>query len=277
MTPSGCVREEAATQSVAVLRRWQPWQSDTSHFHLFGIPIDRLTQSEVIERVDGWVAERKIGSLICTPDTTALMRARWDSNLKVAYQAADLVTADGTGLVWASQLFGSPISERVTGIDLMESLCRNAEQHGHRVFLLGAAPGVIEKAREKLQKRYPKLHVVGTHHGYFGSEDENDLIAKINETKPDLLFVGMGVPRQESWLIQNRGKLEVPVLMGVGGSFDVMAGLVQRAPEVWQNKGLEWLWRTICQPERIWRIRVIPIFLLQILFYKFAGWTLNFV
>ncbi|MBI1730088.1 WecB/TagA/CpsF family glycosyltransferase [Candidatus Acetothermia bacterium] len=277
MTPTGCVREEASAPSLAMLRRWQPWHSNSARFHLFGAPIDRLTQSEVVARAEGWIEERRFGRLICTLDTTALMRARWDINLGEAYQKADVVAADGIGLVWASRLLGCAISERVTGIDLMERLFCNAESYGHRVFLLGAAPGVIEKAKERLEQRYPKLQVSGTHHGYFGSDDEKDLIAKINMAKPDLLFVGMGVPLQETWLIKNREKLEVPVLMGVGGSFDVLAGLVRRAPMLWQNRGLEWLWRAICQPERLWRIRVIPLFLLQILFYKCASWTLNSV
>jgi len=241
-----------------------------SRIALLGIPIDRVSLQEALDLIARWIEQKRTTHLVLTPDTTALMRARWDEPLREIYQGADLVTADGVGLVWASRLLGAPLGERVAGIDLMEALCERAARRGYKLFLLGAKPGIAQRAACNLKERLPDLAIVGAHHGYFafGSAEEEAVLEEINRLAPDILLVGMGVPRQELWMRMHRDSLSVPVMMGVGGSFDVLSGCVPRAPLSWQRLGLEWLWRTIREPSRLRKVRVIPLFMLKILLYK---------
>ncbi len=244
------------------------WKATPSRVHLFGIPIDRVLLEEAVRRLEDWINRKTSVRLVLTPDTTALWRARWDSLLRAAYCQADLVTADGTGLIWASRLLGDPLPGRVTGIDLLERFCERAASKGYRLFLVGAKPGVAFRAACKLQERYAGLQIVGTRDGYFSAAEEAALIEEIRRAAPDLLLVGMGVPRQERWMLQHQNLLDVPVVMGVGGSFDVLSGQLPRAPITWQRWGLEWLWRALREPHRFWRARVIPLFLAKIFFHK---------
>lgn len=260
---------------------YDPWPSEREELEglseaippqiaLLGVPIDRVTLHEALDLIARWIEQKSSTRLVFTPDTTALMRARWDGSLREAYERADLVTADGIGLVWASRLLGAPLGERVAGIDLMEALCERAARRGYKLFLLGARPGVAQAAARNLRARFPGLVIVGTHHGYFafGSLEEEAVLEEINRLAPDLLLVGMGVPRQERWMLRHRNDLGVPVVMGVGGSFDVLSGRVARAPLGWQKLGLEWLWRTLREPHRLRRVRVIPLFMLKIIIHK---------
>lgn len=232
---------------------------------LLGVPIHAVSNSEALRQIEGWIAARERPRLVMTPDTTAVMQAQAARDLLDAYGRADLVTADGAGLVWASRQLGQPLPERVTGIDLMSRLCQRSADRCHRVFLLGSRPGIAHEAAQILHRWHPELSIAGTHHGYFGDHDADRIVDKINECHPDLLFVGMGVPRQEIWMSRHGPELNAPVVMGVGGSFDVLAGRVQRAPQGWQTLGLEWLWRAMLEPRRLWRARLIPPFMAQIL------------
>ena len=246
------------------------WKADEKKIELFGVSINRVSQAQAISQVQTWLTHSDANKpkLLFTPDTTALMRARWDEELRRAYQHADLVVPDGTGLLLASKLLNANLPERVAGIDLMEALCSSAAKNNQRVYFLGAKPGIAEKAATELQSRYRDLNVCGTHHGYFVQQSEAALIDEINEASPDVLFVGMGVPHQEKWIVKNRHKLNASLIMGVGGSFDVFAGAVERAPETWQKAGMEWAWRTIQEPWRLQRISVLPLFVLQVVFYR---------
>lgn len=245
-----------------------PWCITPSRLQLFGIPLDRLLLSQAIDRLECWIQTRSDTRFVLTPDTTALMRSRWDSVLKEAYRTADLVTADGTGLVWASRVLGAPLPERVTGIDLLEALWNRAAAEGYRLFFLGAKPGVAYAAAQQLRTRFPLLNIVGVHHGYFARSQEEAIVNAIRDAAPDLLLVGMGVPRQENWILRMKDQLNVPVIIGVGGSFDVLSGRLRRAPRTWQALGIEWLWRAIQEPQRFWRVRVIPLFVMKILCYR---------
>ena len=235
-------------------------------FVLFGTPIDCVTLDEAVHRIEG-LLDARVPAIVCTPDTTAIWRAQRDPHLRAVYERADLVTPDGTGIVWAGRLLGAPVRERVSGIDLVEKLFAS-RRAPLRVFLLGAAPGVAEQAARKLTERYPALRIVGTHHGYFGEDDR--VMDLINHAQPDVVLVGLGVPRQELWMLQNRPKLKASVLIGVGGCFDVWAGRLTRAPLRWQRLGLEWLYRVLQEPKRLSRVSAIPLFLGQIAFAKLA-------
>lgn len=244
-------------------------------FHILGIPVNRVTREQASTQVERWIQEkgRDIPRLVMTPDTTAVMRARRNSLLKRAYHHADLVTADGTGLVWSSKLWGSPASlpERVTGIDLIESLCQQASRNGYKLFMLGGRPGIASTAAHRLSQRHPALRIVGTHHGYVEDAEVGDLLAHIRRTQPDILLVGMGVPRQERWMLRWRDRLNVPVVMGVGGSFDVLSGRIKRAPALWRRAGLEWFWRALMEPRRLWRARLIPLFMGYVVLHRLGA------
>ncbi len=246
------------------------WGVTAHRLELFGVQFHRLNFSEVIDRIESFIHTRR-PHMIVTPDTTALMRARTDKAHRDAYDQADLVTADGTGIVWASKLLGASLPGRVTGIDVVESLCQRAAEQGYRVFFLGAQPGIAAKAAQQLQQKYPGLNIVGTEHGYV-SDDDPVLIETIQQAKPDMLFVGMGVPRQEQWILKYKHVLNVPVMMGVGGSFDVLSGQLSRAPEWMQQAGLEWLYRVLLQPQRFWRVCSIPVFMGMIFCLKGSLW-----
>ncbi len=230
---------------------------------LFGVPFDRVSLLEAAARIGRWMEEGTSGRarMVVTPDTTALMRARRDPLLRWAYHQADLVTPDGTGIVWASRRLGFPFEERVSGIDLVEELLRRGATEGYRFFFLGARPGVAQAAAERVRRRYPGLRIVGTHHGYFSPQEEPALVDAIHAAGPDALLVGLGVPKQELWMLRNRGALEVPVMIGIGGSFDVLSGRLPRAPKSWQRMGLEWLWRVLREPRRLGRVGAIPQFM----------------
>lgn len=234
-------------------------------FVLLGTPIDCTALDEAVQRFENFLSTRA-SALVCTPDTTAILWAQHDQRLQTVYERADLVTPDGTGIVWAGQLLGAPVRERVSGIDLLEKLFSRGRKL--KLFLLGAAPGVAELAAEKLCERYPHLQVVGTHHGYFQPSESKQILSLINQAQPDILLVGLGVPKQELWMYENRTKLNVSVLIGVGGCFDVWAGRLTRAPKGWQRLGLEWLYRVLQEPKRATRVSTIPIFIGQISLMK---------
>ncbi len=236
---------------------------------LLGARIDALGMHEAVEMVTGLVTKGRPSQVI-TMNPEYLYRAQKEPLLLDIANRAALVTADGVGIVWAARMAGRPVPERVTGIDLMLALLERAGERGWRVFLLGAAPGVAEKAAEKARECWPSLVVCGTHHGYFEAGEDAKIIEKVRAAAPDLLFLGMGAPKQELWGARYLQDLGVPVVMGVGGSFDVLAGKVKRAPAWLRKLHLEWLGRLLREPRRWRRQTVLPKFMLMVLWrYRF--------
>ncbi|MDW8028939.1 MAG: WecB/TagA/CpsF family glycosyltransferase [Armatimonadota bacterium] len=225
--------------------------------NLLGVPVAALTMDEALDILEQFVSERRT-HLVVTSDASSIVRAQEDEEFRKIVQNADLVTPDGIGVVWGARLLGLPIYQRVPGVELMAKLCERAAQKGWKVFMLGAKPGVAEQAAKNLQARYPSLQIVGTHHGYFTPEEEPQVIAKIKAAQPDILFVAFGIPKQEKWIARHADELQVPICIGVGGSFDVYAGVVKRAPEWVQRLYLEWLYRTVKDPKRLPRLKAIP-------------------
>lgn len=234
-------------------------------FGLLGTPIDRVTFDEALEKIEQAIASGQ-RALVCTPDTTAIWRAQRDRALREVYERASLVTPDGTGVVWAARLLGVPLRERVSGIDLLEKLF--ARGKALKIFLLGAAPGIAERAAQRLSERYSDLQIVGTHHGYF--EKDNHIVELVRRARPDILLVGLGVPRQELWMLEHRAELDVAVMIGVGGCFDVWAGRLSRAPQRLRRWGLEWAYRVCQEPRRLARVSAIPLFIAQVSLIRVA-------
>lgn len=199
---------------------------------------------------------------IFTPNPEIVMEAYRDAAYMAVLNRGDLVVPDGIGIVVASRLLGRPLPERVAGYDLQQRLFEAVKGSGKTVFFYGAKPGVAEKAAEEMARLHPGLQVAGWHHGY--CKDDREALAAIREAEPDIVLVGLGAPRQEKFIVEHASELEGKVLVGVGGSFDVMAGSVQRAPEGWQKLGLEWLYRLLQQPSRIKRMMRLPLFLCKI-------------
>ncbi|MHB1455944.1 MAG: WecB/TagA/CpsF family glycosyltransferase [Armatimonadota bacterium] len=230
---------------------------------ILGLKIHRVSMESAISIIEGFIADRK-PRMVVTADASAVVIARDDHELQSIINEADLVTPDSTGILWGAKHFGTPLIERVSGADMVDHLCRKANEKGYRVFFLGSAPGITDKAAENLKLRYPNLQVVGTHHGYFNGDD-SEAIRMIKESKPDMLFVAMGIPMQEKWIKKHMDELGVPVSMGVGGTFDVISGSVKRAPMWMRKHGLEWLHRLISNPSKISKVMTLPIFVMMVL------------
>lgn len=227
---------------------------------LLGAPIDILTMEESVERVAGFIKSGQPHRIL-TLNPEFLYRAQFEPELMKLAGRADLVTPDGIGIVWASRMAGCQAVERVTGIDLMLSLTARAAAGNWRVYLLGAAPGVAEEAARRLCQNYPGLQVVGTHHGYFNEGEEAAGVAEtVRQARPQLLFAALGAPKQEQWIDLYLEQTGASAAVGVGGSFDVIAGKVRRAPQWLQRLHLEWLARLLREPSRWRRQLVLPKF-----------------
>lgn len=218
---------------------------------VLGVGVDPLTLDQAVQRVVALV-EAGRGGLVVTPNPEVIVVAWDDLRLRAILNAAEVAVADGVGVVWAAGRLGTPVPERVAGYDLFRRLLAVAARHGYRVFFLGGRPGVADAAARRARDAFPGLEVAGTHHGYFRPAEEPDVVEAIRAAHPDLVFVGMGVGRQEHWMGRNRSRLGKSVLMAVGGSLDVLAGVVRRAPAAWQRLRLEWLYRLLRDPAR-WR------------------------
>jgi len=219
---------------------------------VLGVPIDALTMEEVLDRVHQTIAGR--GRLrIGVVNAAKLVHMRRDPTLRADVLSSDLVLADGTAVIWASRVLGRPLPERVAGIDLMLGMFRRGHEHGYRIYCLGATDEVLSSAIRRIAEEYPGVEVAGSHHGYFNMLEEALIVADIARACPDIVLVGISSPKKEHFLSSWGDRLDVPVCHGVGGSFDVLAGKVRRAPLAWQRLGLEWLYRVKQEPRRLWR------------------------
>lgn len=236
---------------------------DFAKADILGINVASLTMPEAVAQAEEYMAEKKT-ALIVTANAEMIMQAVKDSDLRKIVNSADLVVPDGAGAVWAARHLGYDMPERVAGFDLVQELLRRAPKYRQKIFFFGAAPGVAEQAKQKAEIKYPGIQIVGTRDGYFSSADEPDILAQIRRAAPDLLLTALGVPRQEKWLAKHREELKVPLAIGVGGTFDVMAGVVKRAPRWMQRAKLEWLFRGLHQPKRIRRLMALPRFILRV-------------
>ena len=230
---------------------------------ILGVKVASLTMTEAIDQAETYM-EGYSHAIIATANAEMIMRAVKDEELRRVLNDAALVVPDGAGTVWAARHLGCAMPERVTGFDLVQELLRRAPARRQKVFFFGAAPGIAEAAKQKAEVLYPGLSVVGTRDGYFTPTEEPAIVAAIREARPNLLLVALGVPRQEKWLAKYQEVLEVPLSIGVGGTFDVMAGVVKRAPHWMQRAKLEWLYRGLVQPQRIGRLMALPQFVWRV-------------
>jgi N-acetylglucosaminyldiphosphoundecaprenol N-acetyl-beta-D-mannosaminyltransferase len=219
---------------------------------LFGVDVAAVTMSEAIALIALTIETRK-RLQIGVVNAAKLVNMTRQPALREAVLTCDVVFADGMAVVWASRLLGQALPERVTGIDLMDAILARGDERGWRVYCLGAEPEVLAAALAAFGKRHPGVQFVGSHHGYFSADEERAVVAAIAAARPDVLLVGMTSPRKEQFIARWNDHLQVPVCHGVGGSFDIAGGKVRRAPLLWQRSGLEWLYRVVQEPRRLWR------------------------
>lgn len=224
----------------------------TPRADILGCTIDRVGMQETLAKIDELIATGRYAQHMCI-NTAKLVSLRDDARLREIVERCDLVNADGQGVVWASRLLGDPLPERVTGIDLMEELLGLAERKGYRVYILGAKDDVLDQAVTRIRERYPGLQLAGRRNGYFTAEEEPQVCGEIRASRPHIVFVAISSPRKEYFLAERGPELGAEFVMGVGGAVDVMAGLTRRAPVAWQKLGLEWLFRLLQEPRRMFR------------------------
>jgi len=217
-----------------------------------GVWIDALTMPQVVDRARRDIADGK-SLAISVVNVAKLVNLRRDDLLRESVVSGDLVLADGTPVVWLSRLKRTPLPERVAGIDLMFELFALADRQHLRVFLLGAKPEVLQTVKRLAEQRYPGLTIAGTHDGYFAEADEQRVAETIRDCHAHILFVAMTSPKKERFMKRWMATMNVPVTHGVGGSFDVMAGVTRRAPVWMQRCGLEWFYRVLQEPRRMWK------------------------
>lgn len=237
---------------------------------LLGMRVDRVSPDETLTAIDGFIADGSPHHIV-TADASMVVLARHDPVLHAIVETAALVTPDGAGILWASRLLGTPVPHKVSGVDLVGELCRQSGARGYRIYFLGAAPGVAEEAAEKMRARFPGTQIVGTHDGYFPLEDEAGILSEIRAANPNILLVAFGIPRQEKWIDKHKAALGAAVLIGVGGSFDVFSGRVNRAPLWMQRNSLEWLYRLSKNPKKIGKVMALPQFALLALRQRLRG------
>jgi N-acetylglucosaminyldiphosphoundecaprenol N-acetyl-beta-D-mannosaminyltransferase len=219
---------------------------------VLGCPIDRLDMEQTLARIDGLIESRGFAQHVAI-NAAKLVAMRSDDELSQIVRRCEVISADGQSVVWASRLLGDPLPSRVAGIDLMHELLARAEQRDYGVFVLGAKPDVLERACAKILERHPRLRLVGRRDGYFPETDDAAVAAEIKAARPDVLFVAISSPRKEYFLGRYGREIDVPFVMGVGGSVDVIAGITRRAPRAFQRLGIEWLYRLAQEPRRLWR------------------------
>lgn len=242
---------------------------------IFGVKVHNTTLKEATQTIESYLKSKKLNT-IYTPNTEIIMAAKDNNNLKELLNKGDLVTADGIGLIYASRIKKKPLQERVTGFDMSINMLKIANENNYSLYLLGGKEGVARKAAKNIIKDYPNIKIAGYHHGYFqgkhtgdlDSQDEKKIIGEINDENPDIIFVGLGFPKQEMWIESNKDRIKARVIIGNGGVMDILSGDAERAPEIYQKLGLEWFYRLMQDPSRIKRQMVLPKFMLKVIFNR---------
>ncbi|MDQ6420919.1 WecB/TagA/CpsF family glycosyltransferase [Paenibacillus sp. LHD-117] len=230
---------------------------------IFGIPFSKMSMDETVSYLTAAIEEGRQTHVI-TANPIMIMTALDNPEFANIMKRADLIVPDGAGVVWAAKYGGNPVAERVTGFDLMHRLLEQGEKRRWRAYLLGTSQEIIEAAAEKLQLQYPQVKIVGYRNGFFGPDDDAEIVDEIRELQPHLLFIARGMEK-EAWNVQYKEKLGVPFIMGVGGSFDVVSGKLKRAPMLFQRLRLEWLYRLLQEPTRYKRMLALPKFVVKVI------------
>lgn len=234
---------------------------------ILGTKINNINMNHTLQEITLW-CQGSEKHYICTADAYMLNRAFTDKKLQTIINEADIVTPDSSGVILASKICKTPIANKVSGCVLAENLCKISGTNDLRIFFLGAKEGIAETAAKNMKHKYKDMKVAGYHHGYFDDSETDKIIKIINESGANILFVAFGIPKQEFWIKENLPKLNVNMAMGIGGTFDVMSGTVNRAPEFYQKTNLEWLYRYFQDPKKSYKLKLLPKFFINVIKYK---------
>ena len=232
--------------------------------NILGVNVDMVNISEATDKIMSFFKEDGLHTVF-TPNSEIIMAAYRDKSFADILNRADLLTADGIGVVYASKILKKPIKERAAGYDIARCVLEKIKDTGNKLYLFGGKPGVAEAAMTNLLKEYNGLKIVGLRNGYFKPEEEQEIVEDINKSGADIVFVCLGAPLQEKWIDRHRTELKAHVAMGIGGSLDVFAGKVERAPEFFCKTGLEWFYRLCKEPRRAGRMMDLPKFGMTVL------------
>lgn len=243
--------------------------------NILGVGVSAIDMEMALQAMDEWI-RRQEPHYVCVSGVHGVMESQRDEDLRRIHNAAGLVTPDGMPLVWISRLMGFGHVDRVYGPDLLLAMCARSVEGGYRHFFYGGGPGVAGKLTARLQERFPHIAIAGSFSPPFRSltsEEDNDVISRINAVRPDIVWVGISTPKQERWMASHVGRLTAPVLVGVGAAFDFHAGLKKQAPQWVQRSGLEWFFRLLMEPRRLWRRYLInnPQFVWLVLLQALNG------
>lgn len=230
---------------------------------IYGVSYNNVTLDEAAALTEELLCEEK-NHMVVTPNAEIAYMAAKDIKLGKVINSADMVVADGIGVVYASKIYGTLVKQKVPGVELGERVLENAAESGRGVFFLGAKPGVAELAASKVSEKYPGINFVGIRDGYF--KDDNEIIESINASGAEILFVCLGAPKQELWMAKNKDRLNTRLMLGLGGSLDSYAGTVKRAPDIFIKLGLEWFYRLLKEPKRFGRMLALPKYMFAVIF-----------
>ena len=231
-------------------------QDKDKRFKIMNTYFNAISMDETIEEVEKIIAKRKpTQHVVINASKVNLMEK--DLKLRKIVNSCPLINADGASIVWAAKRLGIPLKERVTGCDLFQKLVAVAEKKGYKIYLFGAKEEVVKKVKAIFEEKYPDIQIVGYRNGYFTEADEPEIVKDMAESGADMMFVAFSSPKKEYWVNKYIKQLNIPFVMGVGGSFDIVAGVTERAPKWWQDHGLEWLYRFIQEPRRMWKRYII--------------------
>jgi len=231
---------------------------------LFGVKISKMNMDETAAYAEAAIANKQPHHII-TVNPIMLMEGLSNACFLQVLRTADVVIPDGAGVVWAANYLGNPVTEQVPGIDLIHRLMEIGHHKGWKVYLLGASPEVVRETARTLEKAYPGIKIVGIHDGFFTNQEEPLIFKDIRRASPDILLVGRSMHKQDPWISWNKEKLQIPIMMGVGGSFDVISGKLRRAPSLFRKLRIEWLFRLIQQPWRYRRMLALPKFMWKVM------------
>lgn len=233
--------------------------------------VDNLEMKECIKKIDNLINDGGYHYVV-TPNVDHIVKLETDSELQAVYESADLVVADGMPLVWYSKILKTPLKEKISGSDLFPELCKLAERKNYKIFLLGAGPGVADLAAKRIREKHPRISSIGTYSPSYGFENNNleieKIVSIIRDFQPDILAVGLGAPKQEKFIYKYREILKVPVSLAIGATIDFQSGVIKRAPRWMQKSGLEWLYRLIKEPRRMYKRYLIDDMAFLKLVYK---------
>jgi N-acetylglucosaminyldiphosphoundecaprenol N-acetyl-beta-D-mannosaminyltransferase len=240
---------------------------DASVVNVLGIAIDNLTREQSIVKVMNMIDSKGLYHVIFL-NPYKIQRIKFNSDLRLIYSKASLYLTNGAGIQWAAKKMGSSIKERIPILSFLMDIVRIAEIKEYTIFLVGAKPEIVEKTFFNIRKSFPKTRIVGRHGGYFSATREEAIIEAIQKSEPDIIFVGLGFPKEEQWIYKLRSELNHGVIIGVGGSFDIISGAIRKAPPSFMTRGLDWFYRIITRPWRIGRFFMVMLFFSNVIFRK---------